>query len=163
MTDAIKTWTRGEIDAILQRNDRAVERAMILLLKRQTHEERQTEQTLLDNGVGFCSWAAKPGTYYAKWILSGRSLTGKFVKKARKIALRHSRQITEEANVNEVIKAMTPGSTWRAEGSGNVFMVVSRHKNGYEIDLMKATGEIHAFHVEVITDLIRSSQWQYVG
>lgn len=40
---------------------------------------------------------AKRGTYYAKWIQSGKRLTGEHLAKARKIALYHSRQLVKIA------------------------------------------------------------------
>jgi hypothetical protein len=93
-----KVWNRSQINLMLQSNPKAVERAMVVLFNRQTRDEQSAETTRHHNGIGFCSWAARNGTYYAKWVLKGRRLTGRHMQQARKIALHHSRQLVEEAN-----------------------------------------------------------------
>ncbi len=100
-TKASKVWTRPQIDAILKSNDRAVDRAMLVLYARQTEDEKSSEQTKHANGRGFAHWAARSGSYYARWVQSGKRLTGQHLVKARKIALRHSKQLVEEANEKE--------------------------------------------------------------
>ena len=97
-----KVWTRTAIEELLKTNNRAVERGIVALWKHQTADEQHEQQTKLNNNVGFCSWAARSGTYYANWVNSGRSLTGKHLDKARKIVLHHAGQITEIANNNAV-------------------------------------------------------------
>lgn len=93
-----KTWTREEIDAMLRTNSRAVERAMVRLYELQTADEQQAETTKVHNNAGFSSYAARRGSYYARWVMSGRQLTGEHLEAATKIALRHSRQLVEIAN-----------------------------------------------------------------
>ena len=93
-----RTWTRDEIDALLQRNDRAVERAMVVLYDRQTQDEKRTSHTRHDNGIGFSAAHASKGSYYARYVLSGRRLTRHHLDRARKIALLHSKQLVQEAN-----------------------------------------------------------------
>lgn len=93
-----KIWTRDEINALLNRSDAAVERAIVVLFKRQTADEQSSENTKYQNSVGFSSAHAHTGTYLAKWILSGKHLNGRFLERARHIALLHSRQLVEEAN-----------------------------------------------------------------
>ena len=95
---AQKTWTRTEIEALINTNDRAVERAMVAIWERQTRDEQATETTRHHNGIGFSGWTARSGTYYAGWIMSGRRLTGKHLDKARRIALHHAGQLTDFAN-----------------------------------------------------------------
>lgn len=91
-------WTRDQINELIRSNDRAVERGIVQLFNLQTADERRSECTTLHNGVGFNSCSARSGTYYAKWILSGRNLTGVHLEKARKIVLKHSRQLVDIAN-----------------------------------------------------------------
>ncbi|NDD12668.1 MAG: hypothetical protein EB072_08470, partial [Betaproteobacteria bacterium] len=91
---AQKTWTRTEIETLINTNDRAVERAMVAIWERQTRDEQATETTRHHNGIGFSGWTAKSGTYFANWVRSGRSLSGKHLAKARKIALHHAGQLT---------------------------------------------------------------------
>ena len=93
-----KTWTRTEIEAMINGNDRAVERAMVAIWERQTADEKETQGTRHHNGRGFAAWSARSGTYYAEWVRSGRRLTGKHLAKARKIGLHHAGQLTDFAN-----------------------------------------------------------------
>jgi len=93
-----KTWTRTEIEELINGNDRAVERAMVAIWERQTADEQETQDTRHHNGRGFAAWSARSGTYFAEWVRSGRRLTGKHLAKARKIALHHAGQLTDFAN-----------------------------------------------------------------
>jgi hypothetical protein len=93
-----KVWTRSQIEALLESSDAAVERGIVALWKRQTLDEQQASDTKHNNGIGFCSWAARNGSYYASWVNSGRHLTGQHLVKARKIALHHAGQLVEVAN-----------------------------------------------------------------
>lgn len=93
-----KLWTRPMIDSLLRTNPKAVERAMVVLFNRQTRAEQSTESTNVLNQRGFSAFNAKTGSYYVKWVMSGRHLTGMHLEKARKIAIRHSKQLVEEAN-----------------------------------------------------------------
>lgn len=95
---ADKIYTREDIDQILRSNPKSVGRAMIRLYELQTKDEQQSEHTLENNGRGFCSYAAQKGTYYARWVLSGRELIGKHLDNALKIALKHSGQLVAIAN-----------------------------------------------------------------
>jgi len=92
------TWARKRINDLLHTNDRAVERAVVVLFELQTRDEQHSSTTKHNNGVGFCGWAARKGSYYARWVLSGRALTGCHLDNARRIALHHSRQLVEAAN-----------------------------------------------------------------
>lgn len=95
---ANKTWTRDEIDSLLRTNPKAVERAMIRLYELQTQDERVASETKHHNNIGFAGNAAKRGSYYARWVMSGRQLTGHHLDRAQAIALRHSRQLVAIAN-----------------------------------------------------------------
>jgi hypothetical protein len=93
-----KTWTRTEIEEMINAYDGAVERAMVAIWERQTADEQETQGTRHHNGRGFAAWSARSGTYFAEWVRSGRHLTGKHLVKARKIALHHAGQLTDFAN-----------------------------------------------------------------
>ena len=93
-----KTWTRTEIEEMINGNDRAVERAMVAIWERQTADEQETQGTRHHNGRGVAAWSARAGTYFAEWVRSGRRLSGKHLVKARKIALHHAGQLTDFAN-----------------------------------------------------------------
>jgi hypothetical protein len=85
------------IKDLLLTNDVAVGRAMVALYKRQTEGEQRTSTTVESNGKGFSAFHAKNGTYYAKWVKSGRVLTGKHLVAARKMALHYVRQLSSIA------------------------------------------------------------------
>ena len=74
-----------------------VERAIVVLYKRQTADERISESTRVHNGRGFNAFDAKMGTYMAKWILDGKHLNGKWLEKARKMLQKYTRQLLEIA------------------------------------------------------------------
>ena len=93
-----KIWTREEIINKLNTSDRWVERAILRLWHGQTTQEQREENTYDHNDIGFSAVAARVGSYMGKWVQSGKPLTGKWLAKARKIALRHVRQLVKYAN-----------------------------------------------------------------
>lgn len=90
----MRNWTRETIAALLESSDRAVERAMVALYRLQTEEEQAQETTRVHNGCGFSAFHAGRGTYYARWVLSGRNLSGSHLDKARAMARRYVGQLT---------------------------------------------------------------------
>ena len=86
---------KAQIISLLMSNDRAVERAMVALFQRQTVGEQRTSSTTESNGRGFNAFHAERGTYWAKWVMSGRRLTGKHLVGARKMACHYARQLSE--------------------------------------------------------------------
>jgi hypothetical protein len=103
---ANNTVTEAQIIAVLNSNPKAVERAMVVLYDRQTADEKATSTTRHHNQRGFSGSTDKRGTYYARWVLGGRRLTGHHLDKARQIALKHRRQLVEEANLKAEKKAV---------------------------------------------------------
>lgn len=91
-------YTKESIKDLLLRNDRAVERALLAIYRRQTDAERQAERTVVHNGVGFNAFDARLGTYYAKWIGSGKNLTGTHLDKGRRLASKYVGQLVSIAN-----------------------------------------------------------------
>lgn len=94
-------WDENRIWHLLNNNDRAVDRAMVALYNRQTASERVAETTHESNGRGFNYYDAKPGSYYAKWVLAGNHLSGRHLVNARRLAIKYRRQLAEEANERE--------------------------------------------------------------
>ena len=90
-------WNEAKIEVLLRANDRAVERAIVAIYDRQTQDEKATLDTKHQNGRGFRANHASKGSYYARWVLGGRRLTGHHLENARKIALHYVRQLTEIA------------------------------------------------------------------
>ena len=56
-------WTKAEIVELLESSDKAVERAIVALYKRQTNRERSSMVSIVKNGAGFSSHDAK---YFSK-------------------------------------------------------------------------------------------------
>lgn len=96
-----KVWNEVEITNLLLTNDRAVERGILAIYNRQTESEKRSNATLQSNGEGFAGPDASLGSYYARWIMSGRSLSGKHLDKARKMTIKYRRQLVEVANHQE--------------------------------------------------------------
>lgn len=94
-------WTKESIINLIDTNDRAVERAIIAIYDRQTQDEKATSDTHHTNHRGFRSNHASKGSYYARWILSGRHLTGHHLENARKIARHYHRQLLEIATATK--------------------------------------------------------------
>lgn len=127
---SIRIWTREEIDQLLIENDIAVMRAIVRLFELQTADEINSAQTKHENSVGFTAADAKAGTRMARWLLGmndrnevryppkdlrhplcqrvlGRYAQGKTVMhRARKIALKHSRQLVDIANRDSIKRSM---------------------------------------------------------
>ena len=89
--------TAIELQRGLETNSKWVERAIVVLYQRQTADEQATQSTKVHNGRGFTACDARRGSYMAKWILSGKSLNGEWLEKARKMAKKYIRQLLEEA------------------------------------------------------------------
>lgn len=92
------SWDRSAITALIEANDHAVERAILAIYARQTHDEKAVSTSKHLNGRGFAASHASKGSYYARWIMSGRRLTGYHLQRARTIALRYAGQLAIVAN-----------------------------------------------------------------
>jgi len=90
-------WTPEEIRALLDRSLEAVERAVVAIYRRQTEDEKEAYETKHQNRVGFAACHAGLGTYYAKWILSGKHLTGSHVERARRMVRHYAGQLHQIA------------------------------------------------------------------
>jgi len=101
-----KTWTPELMKALLMRSDRAVERAVVVLLDRQTATEQSSERTINHNEQGFVPYDAKIMSSMAKWVMKGNRLSqrqlaylrnGKSERFPSRIG-KYSRQLCEIAN-----------------------------------------------------------------
>lgn len=90
--------TRDEINSLLRSNNRAVEVGIYRIFQLQTEDEQANENTKHLNNVGFAHADAKYGTYLARWVEQGKSLSGRHLARARKMCLKYSRQLTAIAN-----------------------------------------------------------------
>jgi len=69
------SWDREKINAMLLSNPRAIERALLVLLDRQTFDEQQAGDTKYHNGVGFSGVDAEFMTSLAMRVRGGQQLT----------------------------------------------------------------------------------------
>lgn len=112
----MKQITLNHIVYALNRRDevgrKAVTMAIIRLYERQTEDEQHARTARYQNGRGFSAFDAKSGTYMARWATywgkrgpgAYRLLSGKYVEKARKMALRYRRQLLEIAQEKQAIR-----------------------------------------------------------
>jgi hypothetical protein len=85
--------TKESVCRLLQLNDRAVERAILVLFDRQTRDERRDSLSKYRNFAGFSAAHVSKGSYYARWIKSGRHLTCWHLENARRITQRYTKQL----------------------------------------------------------------------
>lgn len=90
--------TKATIRAPLERSDRAVERAIVVLYERQTAEEQAMHDTVEPNGVGFSGCDAELLSSFAVRLNGGRRLTPGQMVWARKKVLKYSNQLAKVAN-----------------------------------------------------------------
>jgi hypothetical protein len=88
---------RSTVLALLASSDLAVERGIVALYRRQTVGEQHTSSTTDSNGRGFNYHHAERGSYWARWVISGRRLTGTHLAGARQMCRYYVRQLVEMA------------------------------------------------------------------
>ena len=101
----MQQFNQGSIRKLLLTNDKAVERAIVALYRRQLADEQAGGTTKHANGRGFNMTHAHTGSYCAKWILQGKRLTGHWLVDCRDIAMFYSRQLLEIAKERAQVKA----------------------------------------------------------
>lgn len=74
------------------------EKALVTIHKFQTADEKATEATRVYNGVGFSGFDARSCSYMAKWIMSGKHLSGKFLARAFRMAPKYAEQLRKIAD-----------------------------------------------------------------
>lgn len=99
------TWDKEQIRTAIQTRDSVVERAIVAIYRLQTADEQNSSETKHRNGVGFSGAHASLGTYYARWILSGRHLSGSHLIKARNLALHYVGQLEAVAKATQAAAA----------------------------------------------------------
>jgi hypothetical protein len=95
--------TKSQVRQLLLTNPRAVERAILALYHCQTVDEQRSSATCENNGKGFSAAHAERGSYLARWLLSGRHLTGPWVDKARAIALHYCGQLSDMSRLRATV------------------------------------------------------------
>ena len=93
-----RIWAAESIRGLLKTSDKFVERSIVKIFERQTDDEQYMEETKVHNKRGFSSAHARRGSYYAKWIIAGKHLTGKHIEIGRRLILHYVKQWVEVAN-----------------------------------------------------------------
>ncbi|MGD9678115.1 MAG: hypothetical protein AB7V16_07095 [Vulcanibacillus sp.] len=93
------SFTKDFIKEKLLSDTRWLEHGVLAIYNRQTYEEKNIEKTKEHNGVGFTSSDARYLTYVAKWISSGKHLSGRHLEKTRRQMVKYSGQLTKIANM----------------------------------------------------------------
>lgn len=88
-------YTLETVKENLSKNPKWVERAIVKLFEFQTADEQKSEIAMYHNNKGFNSSDAKRLSYYAKWINSGKHLTGNHLAKAQKVVPKYAKQILQ--------------------------------------------------------------------
>jgi hypothetical protein len=91
-------WSSDQIREKLLTNQTWLERAILAIYQYQTETEQRHDTTLLHNDVGFNAVDASSGSYMAKWLKSGKHLSGKFLEKARRMMPKYAGQLATIAN-----------------------------------------------------------------
>jgi len=105
-----KQYTVDEIVNLLNSRVEAVERAMVRLYELQDYDERAASESKWHNHRGFCSASAPSGSKFARAVITrrkkgvppGSRLYGRWLARAREIAIRHRGQLLAIANGQEV-------------------------------------------------------------
>ena len=94
-------WNKASIQALLDENDRAVLRAVLVIFERQTAVEQASHSTQLHNNRGFTAVDAEFGSSLAVQIQRSGSLSPKQMLYARKMMKKYHRQLAEVANAKQ--------------------------------------------------------------
>jgi hypothetical protein len=112
-------WTEAQIVELLNTNDRAVERAIIVLHQRQTLDEQVERQTKHTNHIGFRQNHAPRLSYYARLLRMGNHLYPSQLSVARKWVVMYRKQLTEIANAKEIDRQEDAREHLKASFAGN--------------------------------------------
>lgn len=93
-------WTKEEIKALLESNDKAVMRGLIVITSLQTASERETHNTVELNGVGWNKIDADLMTSFVEQVRAKRWLSAKQLKATRARLMKYAGQLAKVANGN---------------------------------------------------------------
>lgn len=94
-------WNRNNIRELLQTNDKAVIRGLMVLYSFQTADEQNIGLTVEENGMGFNGADAEILTSFAQFYERTGRLSDKQLEIARSKILKYAGQIAGVANQNE--------------------------------------------------------------
>ena len=101
-----KEWDKESIKKLIQANDKAVYRALVLLYSFQTDEEKNTDKVKTVNGKGFNKLDAEILSSMARQVKSGRHLTDKQMYVARPKLMKYAGQILNYMKTKEEQKTL---------------------------------------------------------
>ena len=90
-----KVWNKQSIKELLLTNNKAIERAILVIFSNQTLSEQNSNQTVSANGIGFNSFDAPILSSFATQLQEGRHLSVKQLNIARKKIVKYSNQLLE--------------------------------------------------------------------
>ena len=93
-----KVWTIEDIKRLLQTNDTMLYRSLKILYSYQTADEKNTKDTITENGVGFNSVDAQFLSSCAEFLIKNGFLTIKQKAVVRTKMIKYSKQLTKLAN-----------------------------------------------------------------
>lgn len=88
-------YTKEQVKFNIATDQKWLERAIQVIYLRQTMDERRAGETKHSNGIGFTGADAKYLSYLARWLDSGKFLSGAHLAKARKLMPKYAGQILE--------------------------------------------------------------------
>lgn len=91
-----KVWGKSDIQSLIESNEKAVYRALVLIYSKQTEAEKAIDQTKDHNGVGFSGLDAEILSSFAKFYQRAGFLTTKQVAIAKKKLKKYWRQILND-------------------------------------------------------------------
>jgi len=91
-------WTARRMKETLLKSDEAVQRALVVLYKQQTPEERSENRTVERNNSGYNMMDAQFGSKLAKKVLSEKNLSPVEIRLARTMVIKYVKQLTELQN-----------------------------------------------------------------
>lgn len=91
-------WLVEDIRNLIESNDQFVLNCLLKLYSLQTEDEKECEQTVNHNGLGFNGYDAKPLTNIAKQCCEARFITFRQINFVRTRILKYAKQLTKIAN-----------------------------------------------------------------
>ncbi len=88
----------------LATNNVWLERGIVAIDARQTSDEQSSGQTKYENGRGWNSADASYGSYLARYIRSGRHLSGQHLQRARRMMAKYAGQLAKVAAAKQAAK-----------------------------------------------------------
>ncbi len=97
-TTTAKVWTIDEIKNLLETNKLFVCRAIVKIFERQTEDEKVSDQTAHNNGIGFNGTDAFILSKFAKFYIERGFLSEKQFALGHKRIKKYAKQLTKIAN-----------------------------------------------------------------